>query len=126
MIEKKITTIQRGTHAGAEIVGVGAKIFYALNNADTAIPHFCYKKQCGNTELQGKILFTAPEYYKTEGEAKLTKFEAGALCKIMNTKVPEDPYNRTYFQRAVDDWNAFSDTAKLPDFLQVPNYSKLK
>lgn len=100
----------------ARIEDIGP-IFYYVGSNDHNPPHFHFRKKLGGQgkDLEGRILFEKPFYLRDKTHPGiLNHIELRELCKVLKSKVPGDPYERTYWQEAVDNWNRVPGGKKLP------------
>lgn len=100
----------------ARIEDIGP-IFYYVGSNDHNPPHFHFRKKLSGQGkyLEGRILFEKPFYLRDKTHpGALNHIELRDLCKVLKSKVPGDPYERTYWQEAVDNWNRVPGGKKLP------------
>lgn len=124
---KEIKRTKSRFYEMARIEEIGS-IFYYINSRDEHNPpHFHFEKKQGKKNTEGRILFEAPEYYNNKNiKATLTSDEAEELYDLFSRKVPGDRFNRTYWVRAIDNWNELPNVRKLPIDLSIPDYRELR
>jgi protocatechuate 3,4-dioxygenase beta subunit len=110
----------------ARIEDIGS-VFYGIKSRNEHNPpHFHFFKKQGKKDVSGRIYFEKAEYYDSKTQtAKLTNDEKEALYKTLQLKVDGDRFGRTYWERAIDDWNALPGVTKLSIDLPIPDYRKL-
>lgn len=113
----------------ARIEQVGSIFYSVMSRNEHNPPHFHFEKKQGKGKyVFGRILFTEPKYLISNRYcATLENNEAERLYDLLKRKVPEDRFNRTYWERAIDDWNAIPGVTKLnlQDYPNPPDYTKL-
>lgn len=115
-IKRENPAVEEVAFEMARIEDIGP-IFYYVGSNDHNPPHFHFRrKQSGNNKpIEGRILFEKPFYLRDKTHPGiLNHIELRELVKVLKSKVPGDPYDRTYWQEAIDNWNRVPGCKKLP------------
>lgn len=114
-----------------EIVQIGSVHYYI----DIQLRCICFEKSQGLRKELGRLNFFVAEYEELDEEYKyyapeklsahLTKTESAELNRVLSSKIIEDNFERTYWQKAIDDWNALPNRDKIPTYIEQPDYSVL-
>lgn len=100
-----------------------------VNTDDSGkIPHFHVRKYGKNHNFDWEtcIRYDKAEYFMHgKYEGKLPKGINKELDKMLRTVDNRDRNKRTYWQKAIDDWNDNNSDIELPLNLEQPDYTKL-
>ena len=123
----KIEKTSRDLYEMARIEEVGSIFYFLASRNEHNPPHFHFEKKQGKKAIEGRILFEAPEYYKSEKmKATLTPKEAEELYELFLKRAPNDRFGRAYWEKSIDLWNDLPGVRKLPIDLPLPDYRKLQ
>ena len=92
------------------------------------IPHFHVRKRSSHNgfEWESCVRYDSPEYffhsrYNKKLDTKIAK-QLDAMLRMVDEK---DRNHRTYWEKAVDDWNDNNSSMELPIDIKQPDYTQL-
>ena len=134
-VEYKIINNDDGfydVYAMAQIEEIGQMRYYVNSRGEHNPPHFHFERtQKGiDGKRKGRILFESAEYLRNPIDkwGELSASEKKDLYQMLQRKIPNDDYGRTYWIGAIDDWNKLQHVDKIDKkkHPNPPDYTKMR